>query len=128
MRSVTPLLIACALLAGGCTRPAEPEGAGFARELEGKVAGKPQSCISSFPAQNLRIVDSSTVAYGYGRTIYVNRLGGPCPALSQHNTIIVDAADGSQYCRGNRIRGLETGAVIPGPWCTLSDWVPYQTP
>lgn len=128
MRSLMPLLIgACALAA--CTRPAEPSSpAAFAREIAGHVAGPAQTCVSTFPDENLRVIDASTVAYGSGRTIYVNRLGGPCPALSQHNTIVVDAQDGSQYCRGNRIRAAEPGAIVPGPWCTLGDWVPYRTP
>ncbi len=52
MRPLTPLLIAAAFAAAGCTRPAEPEGAAFARELQGRVAGQPQSCISSYPAEN----------------------------------------------------------------------------
>jgi hypothetical protein len=123
-----PLLItACAI--AGCTRASEPASpAAFAREIQGRTAGAAQTCVSTFPGQNLRVIDASTLAYGYGRTIYVNRLGGPCPALSQHNTIIVDAADGTQYCRGNRVRAIETGGVVPGPWCNLGDWTPYQMP
>jgi hypothetical protein len=26
------------------------------------------------------------------------------------------------------VRGLEPGAVIPGPTCILGDWVPYRLP
>jgi hypothetical protein len=126
MRPLVP--IAAATILASCTQPQEPPGAAVSREIAGKVAGPAQACISSFPGQNLRVVDASTIAYGYGRTVYVNHLGAPCPALEQHNTIIVDARDGSQYCRGNRVRGLEAGAVIPGPWCTLGEWVPYRMP
>ena len=127
MRSLTALLItACAI--AGCTRPAEPPGAAFTRELAGRVAGPPQSCISAFPNQNLRAIDASTIAYGSGRTIYVNHLTGGCPGLADLGTIIVDAQDGSQYCRGNRVRGLEIGSIIPGPACPLGDWIPYRRP
>jgi hypothetical protein len=127
MRPLIPLLLtACAT--AGCTRPAEPAGASFSRELAGHVAGAPQTCIQGYPSENLRVIDPATVAYGTGRTIYVNKLAGGCPALSQYNTVIVDARDGTQYCRGNRVRGLEPGAIIPGPWCTLGDWVPYRMP
>jgi hypothetical protein len=126
MRSL--IVIPPLLLVAACTQPEEPPGAAFSRQLAGHVAGPAQVCVSSFPGQNLRVVDPSTLAYGYGRTIYVNHLGAPCPALSEHNTLIVDAQDGSQYCRGNRVRGLETGGLIPGPWCTLGDWVPYRMP
>jgi hypothetical protein len=127
MRSLILLLItACAI--EGCTRPAEPAGAAVSSMLAGRVAGPPQSCISSYPNQNLRAIDTSTIAYGSGRTVYVNRLPGSCPGLGDLNTIIVDARDGTRYCRGTRVRGLETGAIIPGPWCNLGDWVPYSRP
>lgn len=121
------ILIAPLILFAGCTRPTEPAGSAFARELAGRVAGPPQSCVSTFPNQNLRVIDSRTVAYGYGRTIYVNHLAGSCPALSPFNNVIVDV-QGAQYCRGDHVRGLEPGAVIPGPWCNLSSWVRYRTP
>lgn len=127
MRSLIPLLLtACAIV--GCTRPAEPAGAAVTQALAGRVAGAPQTCISSYSNQNLRAIDASTIAYGSGRTIYVNHLAGPCPGLGDLNTIIVDAQDGTQYCRGTRVRGLELGAIIPGPWCPLGDWVPYRRP
>jgi hypothetical protein len=123
MRSL--VLISAALVIASCTRPAEPPGAGLARELAGHVAGPAQSCVSTFPNQNLRVIDPSTLAYGYGRTIYVNRLAGPCPGLEQLNTVIVHTY-GSQYCRGDRVQGLEPGSIIPGPQCILGNWTPYR--
>jgi len=121
-----PLIwIAPITLLAGCARPAEPPSAGLARELANYVPGQPQSCISNFPNQNLRVIDASTIAYGSGRRVYVNHLPGPCPALSSYNTVIVDT-QGSQYCRGDRVRGLEPGSIIPGPWCNLGDWTPYR--
>jgi len=127
MRSLIPLLITgCAI--AGCAKPAEPAGTSYTSELSGRVAGTAQSCVSNFANENLRAMDASTIALGSGRTIYVNHLAGPCPGLGPLNTIIVDARDGSQYCRGNRIRGLEMGAIIPGPTCNLGDWVPYRRP
>jgi hypothetical protein len=122
------MLIAAAATIASCSRPALPPGADFARETAGRVAGPPQTCVSSFPQENLRILDAQTVAYGYGNTVYINHLAGPCPALSQFNTIIVEGLIGSQYCRGDRVRGLEPGAIIPGPSCNLGDWVPYRKP
>ena len=112
------------LTAAGCA-PTAPPGQGLARELAGYTAGAPQACIPTFPSQNLRVIDSSTIVYGYGTTMYVNRLPGPCPALEPLNTLIVDAQAG-QYCRGDRVRGLEPGGIIPGPTCNLGDWIPYR--
>lgn len=125
MRSLIPIA-AMAFALASCT-PSEPLATAFARELAGHVAGPPQSCITTFGNQNLRAIDSTTLAYGSGRTIYVNRLPGACPAISPYNTLIVEA-QGGQYCRGDRVRGLEPGGIIPGPTCNLGDWVPYRMP
>jgi hypothetical protein len=125
MRPLVPLIAFA--LAGCAPQMPEPPNAAFAREVAGYAMGAPQNCVSTMPGQNLRVVDSSTVAYGWGRTIYVNRLPGQCPALSQFNTLIVEA-HGGQYCRGDHVRGLEPGAIIPGPSCNLGDWVPYRRP
>jgi hypothetical protein len=122
------MLIAAAAVVASCSRAVTPPGSTFAEETAGRTAGAAQTCISAFPSQNLRVLDPQTIAYGYGNTIYINRLPGACPALSQFNTIIVDAADGNQYCRGNRIRGREPGAIIAGPTCNLGDWIPYRKP
>ena len=118
-----PLIILSVTVAS-CA-PTERAQAGLARELAGYTAGKPQSCIGTFQNQNLRVIDGATLAYGNGRTIYVNRLASACPALHPTNTLIVDA-QGGQYCRGDRVRGLEPGGIIPGPSCNLQDWVPYR--
>ena len=126
MRPLIPLATVAALASCAPQTPGPPNAA-FARELAGSVAGPPQTCVGTSPDQNLRVVDSRTVAYGWGRTIYVNHLPGECPALSQFNTLIVEASAG-QYCRGDRVRGLEPGGIIPGPACNLGDWVPYRRP
>jgi hypothetical protein len=119
--------LVCLLALASCS-PVAPAPAGsdpFARELAGRIAGAPQTCVPVNQSQGLRAVDSGTIAYEMGRTLWVNRLEQACPAISPHNGIIVEAM-GSQYCRGDRIRGFEPGAIIPGPTCTLRDWVPYR--
>ena len=127
MRSLV-FISAIALAVTSCARPATPnDNSAFARELAGHVAAAAQSCVTTFPNQNLRVIDSSTLAYGYGRTIYVNRLAAPCPGIEPLNTIIVHA-QGSEYCRGDRVQGREPGAIIAGPQCILNDWTPYRTP
>lgn len=116
-----------AILAGcRAAVPAGGEGGGqFQAEIAGRVAGPAQTCVSVLPDQNLRVIDSRTVAYRSGPTLWVSRLPAPCPGLSPYNSIIVERS-GSQTCRGDRIRGLEPGGIIPGPVCNLSDWTPYR--
>jgi hypothetical protein len=122
------MLIAAAGLAASCSRPVTPPGQDFAQAVAGRTAGPPQTCVTSNPSENLHVIDPRTLAYGYGKTIYINRLPAACPALSQFNTLIVEGGTGGQYCRGDRVRGLEPGAIIPGPTCNLGDWVPYRQP
>ena len=116
------------LLALASCSPVAPVPAGgdpFARELAGRISDPAQTCVSTIESQGLRAMDSQTIAYELGRTLWINRLDQACPAISPHNTIVAES-HGAQYCRGDRIRGLETGATIPGPTCTLRNWVPYR--
>lgn len=122
------ILIATVGLLASCSRPVSPPENGFAQATAGRVAGTGQTCISNNPAENLHVLDAQTVAYGYGHTIWINRLAAACPALSEANSIIVEAGVGGQYCRGDGVRGREPGANIAGPRCNLGDWVPYRQP
>ncbi len=128
MRSVI-LISAAALALSGCAQPGAPsDTAAFARELAGRVAGPPQSCVGTMQGQNLRVVDAHTVALESGRTMWVNHLTSECPALAPLNTVIIEPQLGSHYCSGDHVRGLEPGAIIPGPTCFLGQWVPYRRP
>lgn len=118
-----PILLAA--LAAGCTRPVSPPGADLAAATADRVAAPVQGCITTSPNQAIRAIDSATLAYGWGKTLYVNHLGYQCPGLTDLSTIIVEDSRG-QLCRGDRVRAMEPGAIIPGPSCILSDWTPYR--
>ena len=115
------ILIAAFALSSG-TGPAQGD---LAHQLAGYVAEAPKTCISSYQAENLRIIDNKTLAYGSGRIIYVNKLPQTCHSMNQLNILQVNA-EGSQYCRGDRIRWIEPTTNIPGPWCVLGEWTPYR--
>lgn len=120
-----PLLLALS----GCAAlgDREDEGAELARQLAGRSAGAPQSCVPIAQATSLEIVDRQTLAYRVGSTTYVNRLPTDCPGMRPFNTLIVET-HGSQYCRLDRVRALEPGSSIPGPICPLGDFIPYRLP
>lgn len=122
-----PMILAFAI--AGCApasiAPAPDDS--LARELTGRVAGQAQTCINTVPNQGLRVIDPRTVATDRGPTLWINRLAASCPALSPFNTVIVEV-HGAQYCRGDHVRGLEPGGIIPGPTCFLGEWVPYRRP
>ena len=128
MRALMTISLAAVALAS-CTRPAAPDNNDvLARELSGRVAGPAKSCINSHQGVNLRIIDAQTLAFNDGPTIWVTHLGAPCPGIATLSTVIVEPQLGGQYCRGDHVRGLEQGAIIPGPTCFIGDWTPYPRP
>jgi hypothetical protein len=124
-------LLPLLLLAAGCAATGTDSGApsrdqlALTQDLEGRIAGAPQACVPIRQTQTLHIVDRRTLVYRDFDTIWVNRLGADCPGMRPFATLIVEA-HGSQYCRGDRVRAVETGNAIPGPFCVLRDFVPYR--
>lgn len=127
IRVIRPAILLVAPALAGCMHSNAPADAAFSRELAARAAGAPQTCIPTVPNGSLHAIDSSTLTYRSGSTIYINHPAAPCSALAPFNTLIVEAQSG-HYCRGDRVRGLELGATIAGPVCILGDWVAYRKP
>jgi hypothetical protein len=117
------------LFAAGCAATASDvagrDQLALAAELEGRAAGKAQACVPARQTEALQIVDRQTIVYRDFDTVYVNRLDGPCPGLRPHITLVVEA-HGSQFCRGDRVRAMDSSNAIPGPSCLLRDFIPYR--
>src|SRR3546814_4889243 len=73
------------------------------KALEGKVAGKPQSCMSMIPRADLQVISDDVLLYKIGRTVYVNRMMGNCSGLTNGRTLVSNVW-GSQVCRGDIAR------------------------
>lgn len=123
---IFPLLLALAgCAAPGAQGPSRDQEA-LSRELAAREVGPPQTCIpADSGASGLTIVDSRTVTYERGRTLWVNRLEAECPGLRPLDTLILEV-HGSQYCRNDRVRALPAGTTIPGPTCFLGTFTPYR--
>lgn len=121
-----------ALALAGCAANADPlqnrRQAGaereLARALEGRVAGKPQSCITSMRGSGPQIIDANTLLYRQGSRVWRNDLGGGCPGLDSGDTLIIELR-GPQICQNDTIRVQEPGSSIPGPSCLLGKFTPY---
>ena len=97
------------------------------KQIGGKVAGEPISCISNFQNDNIiRVSDDMLLYKVSGRLVYQNRLKSPCPGLASDRDIMVTEQFGSQQCRGDIIRLVDRIGGIPGPFCILGDFVPYR--
>lgn len=125
MRLLPLLLMLAGSAAPAVEGPSRDQDA-LSRELAGRVAGKTVACISpASSSAGLTIVDSRTLVYREGRTLWVNRLPHQCPGLRPLETLVVEV-HGSQYCRHDRFRSLQSGSTIPGPTCLLGDFTPYR--
>jgi hypothetical protein len=120
---------AFALATGASAAPKGPDPvaakgeARLAKMLEGRVAGKPVSCISAQIGSNLQVIDRTAIVYNAGSTIYVARADDPGSLNS--DDILVIKRFGSQICRQDiihtidRTSGFMTGVVF------LRDFTPY---
>lgn len=97
------------------------------RELEGKVAGAPVNCISDFNADDMIRVSDNILLYRVsGRLVYKNTLRSSCPGLARDTDIVVTEQFGGQKCRGDLVRLVDRTSGIPGPVCSLGEFVPYR--
>lgn len=121
-----------ALALAGCTTSSEMSAsrqaeasAALAKELDGRVAGKPVNCIGNSTSTRPMVIDENTVLYREGGRVWRNTLVAACPRLTPYNTMIVEV-QGGQLCRNDRFRVLEPGTTIPGPYCRFGQFVPYE--
>ena len=127
MRKTIPLILATLALAA----PAAPLAARekltgeqeLAKKLEGRVAGKPQSCIDHTATQTMEVIDKTAIVFGWGDTIWVNRPRNAAELDSDN--VLVHKSTQSEWCRLDIVNALDR----PGMWfrgtVDLADFIPY---
>lgn len=95
--------------------------------LDGRVAGKPVSCINLRNIQSTEIIDDTAIVYRVGRKLYVNRPQGGAYQLDRDD-ILVTKTLGSQLCRVDMVRLLDRTSLIPSGFVSLGEFVPYTKP
>jgi len=122
------LVAAMVGLLGACTtvqpRVSQAGEEKLAKMLEGREAGKPTSCISTFDNRELQIIDKTALVYGSGDTIYVNRPENP--ERLDSNDILVTYPTGSQLCRLDRVNTVDRSGHFVTGFVALTDFVPYR--
>lgn len=118
------LALGTALVLAGCAQA--PDAAADAQALAGLVGpatGPAQNCVPLATGEGLTVLTNRALGYRRGRTVWVNHVPEQC-RLSAFGSVILER-DGTQACRGDRVRTIETGASIPGPACVLGQFVPH---
>lgn len=124
MRIVALAALAAALVAGPSIAAERLTGeAKLSKMLEGRVAGEPKSCISTFVNRTSTVIDDTAVVYGRGRTIWVNRTANPSD-LDDSDAMLVRMY-GSQLCRQDIVTTFDTSTGMYTGNVFLTEFVPY---
>src|SRR5690606_9281200 len=104
----------------------EREEARLAKLLEGRVPGKPESCITALSDSRLQFYDRTAVVYDAGDTIWVSRPTDP-RSLATRDVVVIGRT-GSQLCKQDIIRTVDRTSGITTGVVFLEDFVPYRRP
>jgi hypothetical protein len=96
----------------------------LAKAIEGRVAGKPQSCIDLTDANGAEAFDGGILYNGSRRTVYVNNVP-ECRSFGS-NDLMINRVYSSQLCRGDIVTFADRNSGIPGRSCILGDFTPYK--
>lgn len=91
--------------------------------LEGRVAGKPVSCIDTYINRDTRVIDKTAIVYGRGRTIFVNR--PPHPELLRSDDVMVTALPSTRLCDVDVVRLHDRVGGWNRGFVGLGQFVPY---
>ena len=136
MRIILPFLAAG--LAAGCMSgpPSERAQAAAAERdaeysaeladaLEGRVAGRPVSCINQRDIRSSKNIGERTILYDTGSVIYRNDPPGGCEGPGLGKTLITRTPS-TQLCRGDIARVVDLSIPTEYGSCSYSDFVPYR--
>jgi len=102
---------------------AEKGEAKLAKMLEGRVAGKPMTCIPEQDSNRLQVIDQTAVVYDGGNTVYVARPRDP-RSLNANDILIIDRRT-SQLCSQDVIKTVDRTSGFMTGIIFLNDFTPY---
>jgi hypothetical protein len=132
--SLTVLASAGLLASCATTNRPEPRSAEAQRELsrwlDGRVAGKAQSCLPSYRSQDMVVVDENTILFRDGSNrVWRTDVRGPCNGLGRPGTALLTRQyGGSGLCSGEIAQVVDTAQGFTVGSCSLGEFVPYTGP
>ncbi len=128
MRKLIAVLTLSALTLCGVVAVAKEKQTGeqqLAGLLDGRVAGKPQACITTNRSSDLQVIDKTALVYKDGDTLWVNRTAYP-DDLDSDDVLVIQRPTGMQLCKLDRITTVDqTNGFFKGV-VFLQDFVPYK--
>jgi len=131
MKALLPLAAAISALSlspvtASAQTAQERSEARLAKMLEGRVAGEPEACITALNSNRIQVIDYVGVVYESGDTIWVSRVKDP-RSLRWSDIPVFDRF-GSQLCKFDVIRTVDSSTHMYSGAVFLEDFVPYTKP
>ena len=135
MRSaLAPLILA---MVAGCAASTQQTAAAqqqaqvrLARLLAGKVAGPARSCLPSYRADDMIVIDERTIAFRDGpNRVWVTQPRGSCNLLgSPGYALVTRNVGGMGLCSGDIGQIFDTTSRMTVGSCVMGDFTPYTRP
>ena len=130
MRPLAALSVAAAL--ASCTTAPEPYHQDpraqqeLAQLLAGKTAGPPVSCLPSYNANDMRVIDGRNVAFRLGsRQVYLMQLSPGCHLLGTGGyALLTRQFGGLGMCQGDIAQVVDTTARMTVGSCGIERIIP----
>jgi hypothetical protein len=120
-------LLGTAVVAANPTKEdrAAKETAALEKAIAGKVAGKPQGCISLSRTRSSQIIGENAIIYRVSNNaLFVNKPVGGCSGLRKDKTLITRTPS-DRLCNGDIARVVDLTLGFEGAACILGDFTPY---
>lgn len=118
------ILAACGVFGVAASLPPQ---ARLDRILEGRIAGKPVSCINLRDIRSSQIVDRTAIVYDAGSKLYVNHPRSGANSLDRDDILLTNTAT-SQLCSIDTVRLIDRSGMFPHGFVSLGQFVPYAKP
>jgi hypothetical protein len=122
--ATTATLLLAAPLAAQDTTRAERAEAAFQELVEGRTAGEPQNCITTFMSNRLRVEEHVGLVYERGDTLWVARARNP-QNLDHWDVPVIERHDASRLCTNDLIHTVDRSTGFFTGVLFLEDFVPY---
>jgi len=97
----------------------------LARIIDGRTAGAPVDCLTSFQRRNMEVVDHTAIVFRDGDTLYVNRPQG-VSFLTWNDIPVFKIWGSNQLCDKDMAELRDRSTGMRGAAIVLGEFVPYR--
>ena len=121
---VTGMMLATSGAAMASSPPGGRGEAELAKLLQGRVAGKPVSCIQQGAIQSAEVIGGTAIVYRDGNRLFVNRPTSGAESLDADDILLTDTHS-SELCSIDVVRLIDRTSRFERGFVGLGEFVPY---